>query len=143
MKNKIVLSNPIEISKNFPLLVLVIIIQIEVRNIRYREEYDNYLLFVHYYDILLILTIDNTGNIDTNNFIDYTIIENMINPTYFHNQYSTEMEVIKLESGSDTYYKVAMSSCYGGTNSSDALVTEFTLNYDSLNVVDKWAYYLQ
>ena len=142
-ENKIVLSNPIEISKNFPLSSACNNYSNRGLAIsEYREEYDNYLLFVHYYDILLILTIDNTGNIDTNNFIDYTIIENMINPTYFHNQYSTEMEVIKLESGSDTYYKVAMSSCYGGTNSSDALVTEFTLNYDSLNVVDKWAYYL-
>jgi len=142
-ENKIVLSNPIEISKNFPLSNACDNYSNRGLAIsEYREEYDNYLLFVHYYNAFYILTIDNTGNIDTNNIKDFIVIENMSNPTHFRKQYSTEMEVIKIESGSDTYYKVAMGSCYGGPNSSDALVTEFTLNYDSLNVVDKWAYYL-
>ena len=142
-ENKIVLSNPIEISKNFPLSSACDDYSNRGLAIsEYREEYDNYLLFVHYYNAFYILTIDNTGNIDTNNIKDFIVIENMSNATHFRKQYSTEMEVIKIESGSDTYYKVAMGSCYGGPNSSDALVTEFTLNYDSLNVVDKWAYYL-
>ncbi len=138
-EDKIILSDPIALSNYFS--VPTGCFNESNRNLaisEYREDYNNYLLFVRFFDGFNIFPINDAGVIDFANMKDYIILspEDGYDDDLNTFQYSSEMEVIK--SNDDDYYYVAMGTCLGAINSSDAEVDFIKLNYVNLTVQSKW-----
>ena len=139
---KIFLTEPIELSEYFPSKQGCW--NYSVRNLAitdYRPDHNNYLLFIHYFNWLLILKIDQNGDVvfNTSSPGNLDMVDINLLPTsgdyIMQPQHSSEMEVVKHNNGTNDYYYVAMGACWGAPIKKNAKVHFVVIDYDNLNTV--------
>ncbi|MDX9931682.1 MAG: T9SS type A sorting domain-containing protein [Bacteroidales bacterium] len=97
----------------------------------YREEYDNYLLFLNYYGGLYVIEISGSGIMDLNNIVKVpSNVDITGDLAYWNFTIGSEMELIETISGGEKIYKVAygLKNSHAGYNNPFIIINEFSYN---------------